>query len=146
MEETLKEYQRLYRQIDSLYDEVMLLSGLPYYEFWSIYLIKEGKRNQIEIMKTLFSNKQTINSAIKNLRKKGLIELKEDKDDKRRKICLLTKDGLSFYEKFVGIVDDIEEQVWVKMRVDERNMLLNSTKVYLDLLKQESKMVLEVRK
>lgn len=146
MEDSLKEYQHLYRQIDDAYDRVMLLSGLPYYEFWSLYLIKEGKRTQIEIMQTLYSNKQTINSAIKNLCKKGLIGLQDDKSDKRKKVCSLTKQGEDFYKKFIGIVDDIEAQVWIKMSLVERNKLVSSTKTYLDLLKEESKKFLEEKK
>ena len=62
----------------------------------SIILIHIGMNEKVK-QKTLVNKfkapKQTINSAIMNLKDKGYIELRTDEDDKRAKNLYLTPDG-----------------------------------------------------
>lgn len=139
----MKQYRKLYRQIDDVFDKIISLSNLPYYEFWSLYLINEGKTTQVEIMEALYSNKQTINSAIKNLVNKGLIELKGSEKDKRKKTCFLTEKGKEFYSKNVGLIDQIEEKSWNNLEKAEKEKIISSTNAFLDSLIKESKPLLE---
>ena len=71
---------------------------------------KDGVTNT-EINASLRTTQPATTQAINKLIKKGLIELKEDKDDKRKKIIYLSDKGKKLVQKITPIWNSIEETI-----------------------------------
>lgn len=74
---SIEAYWEIYKDLDRIYTRFAKACGLSDGEYWTLVMIKEGCTTQKEIWEQLSVNKQTIHSAIKQLIKKGLIQLEE---------------------------------------------------------------------
>lgn len=72
-------------ELDNLYSRFPKSCGLSEAEYWSLLLIYEGIVTQSRISEQLFLSRQTLNSAFKQLQKKGLIRLEPYQDNLRSK-------------------------------------------------------------
>lgn len=72
---TLAAFREATWELDNVYTMFPKSCGLSEVEYWSLLLIYEGVATQSQISERLFISRQTLNSAFKQLRKKGLIRL-----------------------------------------------------------------------
>lgn len=72
---TLAAFREATMELDNLYSRFPKSCGLSEAEYWSLLLIYEGIVTQSRISEQLFLSRQTLNSAFKQLQKKGLIRL-----------------------------------------------------------------------
>ena len=124
-------------ELDNIYSRFPKSCGLSEAEYWSLLLIYEGAATQSEISSQLFMSRQTLNSAFKLLRKKGLVRLEPYEENQRSKQALLTEEGKRFVEENVLQMHRIEAKAWQKLDSDDAKMLTELTKKYGDLIKQE---------
>ena len=79
-------------------------------------------------------SRQTLNSAFKQLVKKGLIVLEPYEDNQRTKRAVLTPSGDRLVEEQVTRMNRIEEQAWEKFSQEESEALARLTRKYTDVL------------
>ncbi len=138
-QDTLAAYREATRQMDYVYSMFSRSCGLSEAEYWSLLLIYEGVGTQSEISERLFFSRQTLNSAFKLLKKKGLIRLEPMEENLRSKQTFLTEEGRAFVEKFVVQMHKIEEKAWEQMGEEERRLLTSLTQKMGSLILQELK-------
>ena len=76
-----REFNRMYKEVDELYHEVALKSGLSDTSFLVLFSIVELGDGclQIDIANRYFISKQTISSSVRALEQKGYLYLKHGK-------------------------------------------------------------------
>ena len=91
----LTQIARQEKQFDALYRRVGVRFGLPDCTMWVLYFLisAEGNITQQELIGKMMFPKQTINSAVMNLDKKGFVTLRIVPGTRNRKTITLTKSG-----------------------------------------------------
>lgn len=131
---TLREFRETTMELDNLYSFFPKYCGLSEPEYWSLLFIYEGMETQSEISERLFVSRQTLNSAFKQLLKKGLITLEPFADNLRAKRAVLTNQGRTLVEERVLYMHRVEERAWQKLSAQEQEMLARLTRIYADVL------------
>ena len=85
----------------------------------------------------LFLSRQTLNSAFKQLRKKGLVILEPYEENQRSKQAFLTDAGKAYVEEYVLQMHRIEENAWKQMSEEEQMLLTETTRKFSDLIRKE---------
>ncbi len=134
--ETLESFREATMRMDNVYSRFSKICGLSDAEYWSLLMIYEGGATQSQISGQLFLSRQTLNSAFKQLRKKGLVRLEPYAENQRSKQAFLTDAGKEFVEKYVLQMHRLEEQAWKMMEREERAALTTLTQKFTDLLQQ----------
>lgn len=132
-----REFNRMYKEVDELYHEVALKSGLSDTSFLVLFSIVElGDGSlQIDIANRYFISKQTISSSVRALEQKGYLYLKHGK--KRDMNLYLTAEGERFAADYIIPLMELESNVFLLMSPEERDGLLRLTRRYTELLKEK---------
>lgn len=130
----MKIFRETTMELDNLYSFFPKSCGLSEPEYWSLLLIYDGVETQSRISEQLFMSRQTLNSAFKQLVKKGLIVLEPYEDNQRTKRAVLTPSGDRLVEEQVTRMHRIEEQAWEKFSQEESEALARLTRKYTDVL------------
>lgn len=80
---------------------------------------------------------QTINSALKNLEKQGIITFKPGPGNKKNKLVIPTEKGHELTQKNIACLADAEQAAFLDMKKEERQALLSLSRKYAELLKKE---------
>lgn len=124
--------------MEKLYSLIQKYSGLSEAEYWCLMAVREGKcQYQYEISNQMFMNKQTVNSALKQLVKKGIIKLVIPENNQRIRLIVLTEEGDAFSRKYLDITQEIERKAWAALMPEEQQVLVSSLKRMNQLLWQE---------
>ncbi len=134
--DSLKLFRETTMELDKIYSLFSKSCGLSEPEYWSLLLIYEGVVTQSKISEKLSLSRQTLNSAFKQLIKKGLVYLKPYENDQRTKEAILTDKGIDFVEKNLIFMHRTEELAWQKMTREEQNTLAELSGKFRDLLKE----------
>lgn len=90
------------KQFDALYRKAAVKYGLSDCSMWVLYFLSlHGDLTQQEMTEMMMFPKQTINSAIGSLQKKGYVALTAIKESYGRKRVSLTAEGKALAEKTV---------------------------------------------
>ena len=136
---TLTAFREATMELDKVYSLFSKSCGLSDAEYWSLLLIYEGAATQSQISDQLFLSRQTLNSAFKQLRRKGLIQLVPYEENQRSKQAFLTDEGRAFVERHVVQMHQIEERAWQQMDEEERATLTRLTQRFSHLIRREFK-------
>lgn len=130
------EYTHLSGGINSLYHEMAVRMGLSDSAMNVLYVIceKGDKCLQSEISKLTGISRQTINSAIRNLKKDGIVYL-EQGHGRNTIVCLTEKGQKISAEKIIPIFE-IENRIWNEWTVEEQQQYLLLTQKYHDALQK----------
>ena len=123
-------------EFDSAYGLLAKSCGLSGTEYWALILIHEGVETQREISEQLSLSRQTLNSAFKQLIRKGLIQLSPLEHDQRSKRALLTQEGRRFVESTIARTRRMEEQAWQTLTREEQADLIRLTRQFSSSLRQ----------
>lgn len=135
--ETLDDFRQATMEMDNVYSLFAKSCSLTEAEYWSLLLINDGIDTQSKISEKLFLSRQTLNSAFKQLRKKGLVELVPFEENQRSKKALLTRKGKMFVDKHIMHMLRSEETAWSRMEPEERKLLTLLTKKFSTFIKEE---------
>ncbi len=127
-------FREIYKDLESVYDQFPKLCGLSGTEFWALTMIQEGISTQYGICEHLSISRQTVNSAFRNLKRRGLIHLEAMDSNLRVKQVYLTEAGQEFVNKEICRMHDLEENVWRAMEEGERVQITRLLSKYKDLL------------
>ena len=134
---TLTAFREATMELDNVYSFFPKACGLSDAEYWSLLLLYEGVATQSQISDQLFLSRQTLNSAFKQLRKKGLVQLEPYEENQRSKQAFLTEEGKQFVEKHVIQMHQVEEKAWRQLDEQERAALTTLTRKFSGLIRQE---------
>ena len=134
---TLTAFREATMELDNVYSRFSKSCGLSEAEYWSLLLIYEGAVTQSQISSQLSLSRQTLNSAFKQLRKKGLVRLEPYEENQRSKQAFLTEAGKEFVEKNVLRMHRVEEKAWQQISEQEREILTKSIRKLCDLIRTE---------
>ena len=146
LHQQLQTLNRLYKESDHIYSRLASKLGMTDTTFWVLYAISHAEEplTQNDLCCNFFFPAQTIHSAINNLRKKDLLELKVIPRTKNSKAILLTEKGIEFAANTINKVDEIEEKAFLLFSEEEREQYLSLFKRHIEYLKQEEKNMLDV--
>ncbi|HIZ80324.1 MAG TPA: MarR family transcriptional regulator [Candidatus Lachnoclostridium stercorigallinarum] len=134
---TLADFRKATMELDYVYSGFPKGCGLSEAEYWSLLFIYEGAATQSQISSQLFISRQTLNSAFKQLRKKGLVRLEAYEENQRSKQAFLTEEGEEFVEKYVLRMHRTEERAWQQMSSEEQEALTKLIRKFSDLVRKE---------
>ncbi len=110
-------------------------TGLSDAEFWCIFSVYSRKcEYQHELSSRLFMNKQTVSAALKQLSKKGLIEVIIPKENQRIRKIALTEQGVRFSHKYFDHLSELEQKAWETLSPEEQSAMLKGMKKINEVL------------
>lgn len=130
------EYTHLAGEINSLYHEAAVKMGVSDSVMNILYVLweKGARCFQSEISRLTGISRQTINSAVRRLKKDGIVYLEQGQG--RNTIVCLTEKGRTFSEERISPLFAIENRIWNEWTAEEQQQYLELTKKYRDALKK----------
>lgn len=143
MDKTIKDQidtinQRL-KELNSLYHTAAIKSDITDGEIsiWSVLLESDRKYSQQDISDLLFLPKQTVNSIISNLVKKGFVYLEHVSGTRNRKVICLTETGRDYGESKVRWIFQAEERALEQTDPEQVQVCIEMIEKYISHLKRE---------
>lgn len=110
---------------DDLYSRYEKQTGLSDAEFWCMFSVYEGGcQYQNEICQQRFMNKQTVSFALRQLKKKGLVQVEIPPENQRLRRVTLTPEGLQFSRDHFDRLRTLEEKAWSSLTEEEQTAIL----------------------
>lgn len=136
----LEELNLIYKEIDEIYHAYAKEQNISDTNLWLLYFLYENSSTpytQKEMCSLWHYPPQTINSALKNLEKQGIITFKPVTGNKKNKLVILTEKGHELTQKNIACLADAEQTAFLNMKKEERQTLLSLSGKYVELLKKE---------
>ncbi len=99
---------------------------------YSLLIFKNITQN--DIVNEYLLPKQTVNNVIKKFESIGIVTLKQDEFDKRKKIITLTDKGVDYINKQLAPMLDVENKAAKMLGCDKLSNVINSLKELNDSL------------
>ncbi len=137
----LKEYNQIYKESDIIYHNYAKSCGLSDMAFWILYSMAERDKyfTQRDFCNEWFSAPQSVNSALKDLEKKGIIFLEVQTGNKKNKLIKPTKSGEEFIKSFIMPLIKTECESFASLSGEECKLMLTLTKKYISALRDNLK-------
>lgn len=121
------QFEIFWRQIDTIYSDYARSIGISYTEMHILNLIAVTEDCTQKILcEKIFLPKQTVNSIITAIYKKGWIELKEKPDDRRVKTVKLTKAGQEYVDEYIMPIMEAEETAMASLSDKDSETLVRT--------------------
>ena len=134
---SLSAFREATMELDNVYSEFPKACGLSEAGYWSLLFIYEGAETQSQISSRLHLSRQTLNSAFKQLRERGLVSLEPYEGCQRSKRAVLTERGRAFVEQNVLQMHRAEERAWQRMDADEQDALTKLIRKFSNSIRSE---------
>ena len=134
-----RELDCLYKEADRIYYGFARRCGLSTCAYWMMYDIERGE-GSIALRSLTDSwafSKQTINSAIKSLEAKGLIELTFEEGSRKNKVASFTDEGRAFAARYIVPAQQAERRAFCALPPEDRIALLALAREYTQALAAE---------
>ena len=140
----LAAFNRAHKRMNVLYHNYAKEVGISDAAFWLMYsLYEKGEPcTQTELCEVWFFAPQTINSALKALKKQGLIMLDLVPNSRKSKQFFFTKAGEKLVKEKIAPLVQAEEQSFLRLGERERNELLAITQKHINILEEEINKIL----
>ena len=137
--EQLELFNQQIKELSGVYREAISDSGMSENEFWIWYslMIFEGDYTQHDICNMWFLPKQTVNTIITGMVKKGYIELEIIPGTKNKKCIRITDLGKEYMEKIVMPIFSAEQRAFSRLPMEDRVIFFRTIRKYIDYLKEE---------
>ena len=141
-----RELDVLYRESDKIYYEFARGCGLSETAYWILYAVEVsgGTVTQSEIADAFSYSRQTVNSALKSLEAKGLVELSFAAGGRRAKLVSLTSGGRAFCDERIPAIK-AEDRAFASLAPDERRELVRLVGLYTRAIDGELRRLREGR-
>lgn len=133
----IREFNRLYKELDDIYHSVSASHGISDTVFiilYSVYALGEGC-SQKDIADFYFLPRQTINSAVKKLYAEHKVVLRTSKG--REQGIYLTSEGRAFADEIILPVLRAENAAFADMGREEKRLFLELNRKFNALLKEK---------
>lgn len=130
---------QLIKELNSLYHIAAVKSGVSDGEIcvWSMLLTTDKEYSQQDLCELLFLPKQTINSIISGLIKKGYVFLEHVPGTRNRKVIRLSDEGRNYGEKNIMWIFEAEQHAMEDADPREVCTLISMLEKYINKLKRE---------
>lgn len=127
------------KEINSLYHTAAVKSGISDGELcvWSLLLTTDKEYSQQDMCELLFLPKQTINSIISGLIKKGYLFLEHVPGTRNRKVIRLSDEGRNYGNKNIMWIFEAEQHTMEDADPSEISTLISMLEKYINKLKRE---------
>lgn len=135
----LAEFNQAQKKNDTNYRKYAKSAGLSDTAFWILYSIVERKApyTQKELCTSWFFPVQTVNSALKDLCKRGIIRLEAVPDNRRNKKLVLTEEGEALAAGVIAPLMKAERRAFERMGKEEYRRFLEMMRCHAALLGEE---------
>jgi len=139
IKKALKDIDLCYKEVDGIYHTYAKFCNMSDSEQWFLYSLwlHDSTCTQKEFCSEWFYSPQTINSALKALEAKGLIQLEFVPGSKKNKNIFFTKEGETVCEKFINPLLDAEKRALCGLDDGEKVEFIRLAKKYNSLLRDE---------
>ena len=129
---------QIFEFIDDIYYQYSSSFGITDTELSILYALSEhdGEYLQSDICKEWSYSLQTIHNTIKNMKKRGLIELIRKADNKKNKYIHLTEAGRKLVDSIMMPLIAAEEEALGMLSAEEQDILLPILQKYAKALKE----------
>ena len=133
------ELNRKIKGLAGLYHRAYSGSAVSDNEFWVWYTLvtMEGEYSQQDICALWSLPKQTVNTIIRRMVRRGMAVLEVVPGTRNRKIIRLTETGREYGETVVMPVSEAEQRAFRRMPEEDQLRFLDVMGKYLDMLKEE---------
>jgi DNA-binding MarR family transcriptional regulator len=127
------------KQYDALYRGVASRFGMPDCAMWVLYFLiaSDETLTQQDLIERMMFPKQTINSAVMGLAKKGLLELRMIPGTRNRKRILLTESGVERAHDTVERMRQAEERAAAGMGSEKTEQFAELYREFFSALQRE---------
>lgn len=132
-------FNQLHKEMDIMYHNYAKSVGLSDTAFWILYCVSErnGALTQRELCTDWSYAPQTINSALKELEKRGIVRLELLPGNRRNKQICLTQDGQQLMEQSIAPLMSAELASFAALGEANSSRLLSITEKHISILKDE---------
>lgn len=130
--------QRL-KELNAVYREAASKSGISDGELcvWSMLLASEELLSQQDLLEALSLPRQTVNSIISKMSKKGHVTLEHLPGTRNKKVIVVTEEGRRFAEENVSWVQEAERRAILGADAGQVDAFIDLITDYLTSLKGE---------
>lgn len=141
-EQTKQQLENLNQQIKELsgiYHQAAVRLGISDNEFWVWYtvFVMGEEYSQQDICEIWSLPKQTVNSVVMNMVKRGFIKLEVVPGTRNRKLLRLTDNGKSYGEAVVRPIFEAEYRTIARLTEEERQLCISLLNKYIRYLREE---------
>ncbi|WP_195268709.1 MarR family transcriptional regulator [Eubacterium sp. 1001713B170207_170306_E7] len=138
LHETLKAYYDFWFSCNALYEKWAKGQGITVNTLFVIYTVNEYRQdcNQRLICEKLMLPKQTVNTILEALTKKGIVQKKADPSDKRNKRIVFTQAGETYAGPLLKRLSTFEEKALGAMTPEQREDFTQNSQVMLARLEE----------
>ena len=140
-EEYLTEISLQEKQFDALYRSAATVFNMSDCSMWVLYYLSSSSEplTQQDLIEKMMFSKQTINSAVISLSKKGLVELTMIPGTRNKKNILLTKAGEDLTNATVGKMRSAEERAVISLGNKKIEQYISLHRELYDAMENELK-------
>ena len=137
----LTAFNQTYKEMDEIYHVYAKANGLSDATLWVLYSLWERGEGypQRELCADWFYPPQTVNSILKGLERRGLIELVLIPGNRKSKQVCLTSSGRALAKQVIVPLVEAERSSFSGLSAEERAALLSITEKHIALLKRATK-------
>ena len=137
MQNFIRAYYDFWFGVNEAYEQWAKQRGLTANALFVLYTIFEQPKDctQRLICERLLLPKQTVNTILDGLEKKGLVYRRPAETDKRNKLVCFTEDGQAFAQRLLGELAEAEGAALGAMTVSQRQAFMESSEIFLHELR-----------
>lgn len=137
--EQLEVINQQIKEIVGIYRGIVSRSGISENEYWIWYalIIMDGEYSQQDICNSWSLSKQTVNTIVMNMVKRGLVSLEAAPGTRNRKIIRLTQTGKEYGENIVRPVSEAESRAYGRLPEEDWLACTVAFGRYINILKEE---------
>ncbi len=138
IKEQLYSLNKMSKKSVALYHKVALSIGVSDSALGVLYALLDAETpcSQYDLCNDWFIPKQTINSSVAALQKKGFISLSPIAGTKNKKSIALTDAGKKFAERYIGRLYNAELRAFMELTPEERELYIRLNMKYNNLLNE----------
>ncbi len=137
--DTLETFHHQFKEITFIYQQAASQYNITINEFWVWYSLVAlgGVQSQQSICETWLLSKQTINSVVKSMMRRGYVYLETIPGTRNRKEIKLTAQGRKFGEEVISKVHHAEQRATAQLTREELSFCSELLEKYLGFLREE---------
>ena len=134
--EAIRQFNRVFKEMDDLYRHAAKASGLSECAFWILYFLCENGAplTQRKLNEMLLQPKQSINTQLKKMELDGWVVLAPAPDDRRSRLVSLTEEGQRIAARTASPILEAEKSAFRRFCADELESYLLLLQKHKNLL------------
>ena len=139
MNTELARLNRLVKQQEEIYHRCAKNAGITDTQFWVLYALCEADHAMCQntFCENWCYSKQTVNTAVANLEKAGMLYMTYAEGSRKQKDIMLTPAGQVFCDRYIRTLMNAEQKALMELETGEREMFFGLMEKLLRCLEKE---------